>query len=236
MILKKIQGTHMDPADWIETYIIEVEFLNDEDKTQYLCMSSEFDEDHQCMVEDLAITNESIFDIAEVAFNFPADNRKEYYSAKEAAIEAYGPYRKGLLPVDMGTSEYKKIIQFAQMALIHAGSSEKLNEFFKVYKDKAIDDVELIEQPDWTAFIEKNIEDIEKECYKDDLGNKDEKFIEDFENFVNTLKQKAESETEDKMRLEYSSLLDNTLTAIDDKGKEALYSGIKEYEELYGSL
>ena len=50
----------MDPADWIETYIIEVEFLNDEDKTQYLCMSSEFDEDHQCMVEDLAITNESI--------------------------------------------------------------------------------------------------------------------------------------------------------------------------------
>ena len=226
----------MDPADWIETYIIEVEFLNDEDKTQYLCMSSEFDEDHQCMVEDLAITNESIFDIAEVAFNFPADNRKEYYSAKEAAIEAYGPYRKGLLPVDMGTSEYKKIIQFAQMALIHAGSSEKLNEFFKVYKDKAIDDVELIEQPDWTAFIEKNIEDIEKECYKDDLGNKDEKFIEDFENFVNTLKQKAESETEDKMRLEYSSLLDNTLTEIDDKGKEALYSGIKEYEELYGSL
>lgn len=226
----------MDPADWIETYIIEVEFLNDEDKTQYLCMSSEFDEEHQCMVEDLAITNESIFDIAEVAFNFPADNRKEYYSAKEAAIEAYGPYRKGLLPVDMGTSEYKKIIQFAQMALIHAGSSEKLNEFFKVYKDKAIDDVELIEQPDWTAFIEKNIEDIEKECYKDALGNKDEKFIEDFENFVKTLKQKAESETEDKMRLEYSSLLDNTLTEIDDKGKEALYSGIKEYEELYGSL
>ncbi len=51
----------MDPADWIETYIIEVEFLNDEDKTQYLCMSSEFDEDHQCMVEDLAITNESIW-------------------------------------------------------------------------------------------------------------------------------------------------------------------------------
>ena len=159
-----------------------------------------------------------------------------YYSAKEAAVEAYGPYRKGLLPVDMEISEYKKIIQFAQMALIHAGSSEKLNEFFKDYKDKAIDDVELIEQPDWTAFIEKNIEDIEKECYKDDLGNKDEKFIEDFENFVNTLKQKAESETEDKMRLEYSSLLDNTLTAIDDKGKEALYSGIKEYEELYGSL
>lgn len=226
----------MDPADWIETYIIEVEFFNDEDKTQYLCMSSEFDEDHQCMVEDLAITNESIFDIAEVAFNFPADNREEYYSAKEAAVEAYGPYRKGLLPVDMGTSEYKKIIQFAQMALIHAGSSEKLNEFFKDYKDKAIDDVELIEQPDWTAFIEKNIEDIEKECYKDDLGNKDEKFIEDFENFVNTLKQKAESETEDKMRLEYSSLLDNTLTAIDDKGKEVLYSSIKEYEELYGSL
>lgn len=226
----------MDPADWIETYIIEVEFLNDEDKTQYLCMSSEFDEDHQCMVEDLAITNESIFDIAEVAFNFPADNREEYYSAKEAAVEAYGPYRKGLLPVDMEISEYKKIIQFAQMALIHAGSSEKLNEFFKDYKDKAIDDVELIEQPDWTAFIEKNIEDIEKECYKDALGNKDEKFIEDFENFVNTLKQKAERETEDKMRLEYSSLLDNTLTAIDDKGKEALYSGIKEYEELYGSL
>lgn len=226
----------MDPADWIETYIIEVEFLNDEDKTQYLCMSSEFDEEHQCMVEDLAITNESIFDIAEVAFNFPADNREEYYSAKEAAVEAYGPYRKGLLPVDMETSEYKKIIQFAQMALIHAGSSEKLDEFFKGYKDKAIDDVELIEQPDWTAFIEKNIEDIEKECYKDDLGNKDEKFIEDFENFVNTLKQKAESETEDKMRLEYSSLLDNTLTAIDDKGKEALYSSIKEYEELYGSL
>lgn len=226
----------MDPADWIETYIIEVEFLNDEDKTQYLCMSSEFDEDYQCMVEDLAITNASIFDIAEVAFNFPADNREEYYSAKEAAVEAYGPYRKGLLPVDMGTSEYKKIIQFAQMALIHAGSSEKLNEFFKVYKDKAIDDVELIEQPDWTAFIEKNIEDIEKECYKDALGNKDEKFIEDFENFVKTLKQKAESETEDKMRLEYSSLLDNTLTEIDDKGKEALYSGIKEYEELYGSL
>ena len=103
--------------------------------------------------------------------------------------------------------------------------------------------MELIEQPDWTAFIEKNIEDIEKECYKDALGNKDEKFIEDFENFVNTLKQKAESETEDKMRLEYSSLLDNTLTEIDDKGKEALYSGIKalysgikEYEELYGSL
>ena len=96
--------------------------------------------------------------------------------------------------------------------------------------------MELIKQPDWTAFIEKNIEDIEKECYKDALGNKDEKFIEDFENFVNTLKQKAESETEDKMRLEYSSLLDNTLTAIDDKGKEALYSGIKEYEELYGSL
>ena len=153
-----------------------------------------------------------------------------------AAVEAYGPYRKGLLPVDMEISEYKKIIQFAQMALIHAGSSEKLNEFFKDYKDKAIDDVELIEQPDWTAFIEKNIEDIEKECYKDDLGNKDEKFIEDFENFVNTLKQKAESETEDKMRLEYSSLLDNTLTEIDDKGKEALYSGIKEYEELYGSL
>ena len=210
----------MDPADWIETYIIEVEFLNDEDKTQYLCMSSEFDEDHQCMVEDLAITNESIFDIAEVAFNFPADNREEYYSAKEAAVEAYGPYRKGLLPVDMEISEYKKIIQFAQMALIHAGSSEKLNEFFKDYKDKAIDDVELIEQPDWT----------------DALGNKDEKFIEDFENFVNTLKQKAESETEDKMRLEYSSLLDNTLTEIDDKGKEALYSGIKEYEELYGSL
>ena len=226
----------MDPADWIETYIIEVEFLNDEDKTQYLCMSSEFDEDHQCMVEDLAITNESIFDIAEVAFNFPTDNREEYYSAKEAAIEAYGPYRKGLLPVDMEDSKYEKIIQFAQMALIHAGSSEKLNEFFKDYKDKAIDDVELIEQPDWTAFIEKNIEDIEKECYKDDLGNKDEKFIEDFENFVNTLKQKAESETEDKMRLEYSSLLDNTLTEIDDKGKEALYSGIKEYEELYGSL
>ena len=226
----------MDPADWIETYIIEVEFLNDEDKTQYLCMSSEFDEDHQCMVEDLAITNESIFDIAEVAFNFPADDREEYYSAKEAAVEAYGPYRKGLLPVDMEISEYKKIIQFAQMALIHAGNSEKLNEFFKDYKDKAIDDVELIEQPDWTAFIEKNIEDIEKECYKDALGNKDEKFIEDFENFVNTLKQKAESETEDKMRLEYSSLLDNTLTEIDDKGKEALYSGIKEYEELYGSL
>ena len=226
----------MDPADWIETYIIEVEFLNDEDKTQYLCMSSEFDEDHQCMVEDLAITNESIFDIAEVAFNFPADNREEYYSAKEAAVEAYGPYRKGLLPVDMEISEYKKIIQFAQMALIHAGSSEKLNEFFKVYKDKAIDDVELIEQPDWTAFIQINIEDVEKECYADDQGNKDEKFIEDFENFVNTLKQKAESETEDKMRLEYSSLLDNTLTEIDDKGKEALYSGIKEYEELYGSL
>ena len=128
----------MDPADWIETYIIEVEFLNDEDKTQYLCMSSEFDEDHQCMVEDLAITNESIFDIAEVAFNFPADNREEYYSAKEAAVEAYGPYRKGLLPVDMEISEYKKIIQFAQMALIHAGSSEKLNEFFKDYKDKAL--------------------------------------------------------------------------------------------------
>ena len=226
----------MDPADWIETYIIEVEFLNDEDKTQYLCMSSEFDEEHQCMVEDLAITNASIFDIAEVAFNFPADNREEYYSAKEAAVEAYGPYRKGLLPVDMEISEYKKIIQFAQMALIHAGSSEKLNEFFKDYKDKAIDDVELIEQPDWTAFIEKNIKEIKEECYKDDLDNKDEKFIEDFENFVKTLKQKAESETEDKMRLEYSSLLDNTLTEIDDKGKEALYSGIKEYEELYGSL
>ena len=31
MILKKIQGTHMDPADWIETYIIEVEFLNDDE-------------------------------------------------------------------------------------------------------------------------------------------------------------------------------------------------------------
>lgn len=222
----------MDPADWIETYIIEVEFLNDEDKTQYLCMSSEFDEEHQCMVEDLAITNESIFDIAEVAFNFPAENREEYYSAKEAAVEAYGPYRKGLLPVDMEISEYKKIIQFAQMALIHAGSSEKLNEFFKEHADKSIDDVELIEQPDWTAYIEKNIEDIESEYYADSLGNKDEKFIEDFENFVKTLKERAESETDDKMRLEISSLLDNTLTNIDTCGKEALYSAIEEYEEI----
>ena len=85
--------------------------------------------------------------------------------------------------------------------------------------------MELIEQPDWTAFIEKNIEDIEKECYKDDLGNKDEKFIEDFENFVNTLIQRAEMETDDRIRLEVSSILDNTLTDINNNGKEARVSG-----------
>ena len=226
----------MDPSDWIETHIIEIEFLNDEDKPQYICLSNEFDEELQCLVEEIAITNDSILDIADVAFNFPKDSREEYYSAKEAAIEAYGPYRKGLLPVDMKDSEYTKIIQFAQMAVIHEGDDEKLNDFFKEYADKAIDDVEIIEEPDWTAFIEKNIELIEKDFYTDDLGNKDEKFIEDFENFVNTLKQRAERETDDNIRLKVSSILDNTLTDINNNGKEALYMGIKEYEEFQDSL
>ena len=226
----------MDPSDWIETHIIEIEFLNDEDKPQYICLSNEFDEELQCLVEEIAITNDSILDIADVAFNFPKDSREEYYSAKEAAIEAYGPYRKGLLPVDMEISEYTKIIQFAQMAVIHEGEDEKLNDFFKEYADKAIDDVEIIEEPDWTAFIEKNIELIEKDFYTDDLGNKDEKFIEDFENFVNTLKQRAERETDDNIRLKVSSILDNTLTDINNNGKEALYMGIKEYEEFQDSL
>ena len=225
----------MDPSDWIETHIIEIEFLNDEDKPQYICLSNEFDEELQCLVEEIAITNDSILDIADVAFNFPKDSREEYYSAKEAAIEAYGPYRKGLLPVDMEISEYTKIIQFAQMAVIHEGEDEKLNDFFKEYADKAIDDVEIIEEPDWTAFIEKNIELIEKDFYTDDLGNKDEKFIEDFENFVNTLKQRAERETDDNIRLKVSSILDNTLTDINNNGKEALYMGIREYEEFNSS-
>ena len=43
-------------------------------------------------------------------------------------------------------------------------------------------------------------------------------------------------ETDDRIRLEVSSILDNTLTDINNNEKEALYTGIKEYEEFQGSL
>ena len=231
MIIKNIKGSQIkrenDPA-----YLIEIEFLNEENTSEFALLASEVDEELRCIMEEAIISSESIFDIAQYAYETIPEERKEFNSAKENAIEAYGPYRQGLYPGEMESSKYSRIIKFAQMIITCTDDSEKLDELNEEYGNRDIEEIEVQDPIYWADLYEPVIATIKENYYKDEEGNEDKEFIDKFEKFCQYARQKAENEKDLNKQVELAAFLDNTISDIEDQGKEVLYKAIEEFEKL----
>lgn len=226
MIINNIKAHSIDTSIAVATDIVEIEFSNEENNTQFACLVREYDGVLSCILDDAAIYDESIFDIAVEGFNKPEIIDEYFEIREETALESYGVYRKGLPMADMKSSKYERIILFAEMT---CDNIKNIDEFAKEYVGKDLDDIE-IDAPYWMDDLEGVIAHIEKQQYTDDLGNKDDEFIKKFEDYKEEAVESIESESDEEERLEMATFFDQSLNSIEEYGMQALDEAIVKFK------